>query len=443
MPVTVDHFVLSNGDTAKYDYDGLVNIPNNEVCINNWKSGSGERLARFGYWFVDGINGDDTNDGKTANTAFATLERALDEARKGDIEVRISFAGGQTYSVTATNFTALCLHFIVHGTGNATINMVNSGTSIAFYHCHINFQGTSARQFIWNGDGVHFDSGAVQCAYTTINQSLISYGASVRSQNSTWNNQVTLYNCGAMFENCEMSAVSADSSKVYFNDCIYHTNVTVDSTDRIIQLTNCVTSAVGSSNVIDLSGSENVFTFFKLFGGELFWRGGFTSVIGSGATPSVGISANTGAVYVRREYFSWLSTNFTTGIDLQYNARCETYLDEIWSGTVGFGSITASKPLYEGHTYQIVYKVNSGANIVETFTMGSGTCRFFTRCIYGSSSINIKVIELEFTSGSANINITSNRQFFIPTSGNASVTSYDAESSITNNSYLVAIKEVC
>lgn len=28
MPVTVDHFVLSNGDTAKYDYDGLNNKPN-------------------------------------------------------------------------------------------------------------------------------------------------------------------------------------------------------------------------------------------------------------------------------------------------------------------------------------------------------------------------------------------------------------------------------
>lgn len=27
MPVTVDHFVLSNGDTAKYDYDGLNNKP--------------------------------------------------------------------------------------------------------------------------------------------------------------------------------------------------------------------------------------------------------------------------------------------------------------------------------------------------------------------------------------------------------------------------------
>ena len=27
MPVTVDHFVLSNGDTAKYDYSGLVNVP--------------------------------------------------------------------------------------------------------------------------------------------------------------------------------------------------------------------------------------------------------------------------------------------------------------------------------------------------------------------------------------------------------------------------------
>lgn len=27
MPVTVDHFVLSNGDTAKYDYSGLTNVP--------------------------------------------------------------------------------------------------------------------------------------------------------------------------------------------------------------------------------------------------------------------------------------------------------------------------------------------------------------------------------------------------------------------------------
>ena len=33
MPVTVDHFVLSNGDTAKYDYDGLNNKPNLDVHL--------------------------------------------------------------------------------------------------------------------------------------------------------------------------------------------------------------------------------------------------------------------------------------------------------------------------------------------------------------------------------------------------------------------------
>ena len=31
MPVTVDHFVLSNGDIAKYDYDGLNNKPDLSV----------------------------------------------------------------------------------------------------------------------------------------------------------------------------------------------------------------------------------------------------------------------------------------------------------------------------------------------------------------------------------------------------------------------------
>lgn len=33
MPVTVDHFVLSNGDTAKYDYDGLDNKPSLDVFL--------------------------------------------------------------------------------------------------------------------------------------------------------------------------------------------------------------------------------------------------------------------------------------------------------------------------------------------------------------------------------------------------------------------------
>jgi alkaline phosphatase len=37
------------------------------------------------YWYVDGINGDDANDGKTWNTAFKTISKAIDRAQDGHV----------------------------------------------------------------------------------------------------------------------------------------------------------------------------------------------------------------------------------------------------------------------------------------------------------------------------------------------------------------------
>ncbi len=49
MPVTVDHFVLSNGDTAKYDYDGLNNKPDLSV-----KSTTLENSGKIFYFYKVG-----------------------------------------------------------------------------------------------------------------------------------------------------------------------------------------------------------------------------------------------------------------------------------------------------------------------------------------------------------------------------------------------------
>lgn len=440
----IDGWLAEHPEATTTVTDGSItyNKMSSDVRINDWKTGTNERLGKYGYWYVDGINGNDDNDGKTSSNAFKTIARAFEEARKGDIEIRISVAGSQTYDLASVNFTALCIHFQVHGTGTATIHLSNSGTKVAFYHCHVNFQGTASNPFVITGEDFYFDSGAAQFAYTTINQNVISYGASVRCQNSNLHGQVTIYNCGAMFDSCEVSSISGTASSVYFNACTFLTSLTVDETDRIVQLTNCVSSVVGSTNTLDLSNSDKVFTFFKLFGGELYWRGGFSSVTGSGATPSVGISANTASVHVRQDYFSWLENTFQTGIDLQYNARCDNHLREVWSGTGGLGTFTASEPIRKGHTYQISYKANTGASIVDTFTMGEGTCRTFLKTVYGSGSINIKVIELEFVDGSDSFRISSNRAYYIPTSGSATVTTYDDITSLENNSFISAIYEV-
>lgn len=423
--------------------DGAItwNKLNDNVRLASFKSGSNGPLARFAFWYVDGVDGDDENNGRSESTPFKTLERAFDEARKGDLEFRVCLKAGQTYSITATSFTSLSIHFSAYGTGDVTLDLQNAGTRIAFYQCHLNVLGTESNEFIFTGEDFYFDAGAVQLAYTTVESSLMSYGASLRTQNSSFAGLVTLYNCGAMFENCDVHNIVAVSSNVYLNACHYYSTTLIPETDRLLQFNNCFTSFVGSGNVIDLSSNDSAisFIFAKVFGGQLYWRGEF-AIVGEGNTILSGISANSAEILGHPDYLAWLNNN--AGIELLHNSTVPFRLKRIYNGTAGLGTFTLTETLKQGHKYMVRAIINTGDPVVEYFVVPSSASRFFIRQIYGSSSANIKVIELAIAPNSNTFSINTNRLFYFPTTGTPSVTTYTQETAVSNNCYIDAIYEV-
>lgn len=430
------------------EHNGIVNgealsIFDNEKVIQNFKTGYDEKLSRFQDWYVDGISGDDSNNGKSTATPFRTLKRALEEAKQGDIECRIKLLGGQTYDLTAINFTSLALHFSCYGSGNVNIVFNNYGTRVAFYNCHLNMLGTAGQKFNISGEGIYFDGGAVQIAYTTLETSFTSYGASLRTQNSVFNDRITLYNCGAMIENCTVTNIVGNTSKIYLNTNVYKTHTTIDDTDRILQFTNCITSFVGTENVLDRVKKtiSTTFNFVKIFGGSLYWRGAF-STSGTDNTMSLGLSANTGNIVGRPDYFTWLDNNSTTGIDLQYNSTCVGHLKQIYNGQATLGEYTTSSPFVPGRQYLIRSKINSGTAINNIYCVANVNGRIFLKEVYGASSLNIKAIEVEISPNQSKFTINSNRAYYVPTEGNMTVTTYTNETAIENNSYISAIYEV-
>ena len=84
--------------------------------------------------------GNDNNDGLTNSTPVATLEKAFDICMLTGNEFRIHITDSSNYSLTARTVTGICIHIVAEANANPTITF----NQLAFYNCHINFQGRDA-----------------------------------------------------------------------------------------------------------------------------------------------------------------------------------------------------------------------------------------------------------------------------------------------------------
>jgi len=127
--------------------------------------------------YLDMTNGSDSNDGLTADTAFATFDKAMDEANKwGDFRIYITGAG--TYEWTNPTLNGVTLHVRPRVDG-VTIKMgyQNSGIAVSIYNCHINWGDNDHRMTIQMPESAGV-SGSTQPMYfencaTTLNNLLL------------------------------------------------------------------------------------------------------------------------------------------------------------------------------------------------------------------------------------------------------------------------------
>lgn len=92
------------------------------------------------FFYVDSVNGSDKNDGKSSDTAFKTIVKALDLINQGYTNLNIQIMSGGIYTVPYSTFDGIALHLIGNASGiNVQFDTASLKHSIVFYNCHLNF----------------------------------------------------------------------------------------------------------------------------------------------------------------------------------------------------------------------------------------------------------------------------------------------------------------
>ena len=94
--------------------------------------------------YLNASSGEDTNDGLTTTTPVKTLERAFELGLLKGNEFRIGITDSSNYTLAARTVTGICIHIFAPDGCYPTITF----NQLAFYNCHINFQGTATNSGI-------------------------------------------------------------------------------------------------------------------------------------------------------------------------------------------------------------------------------------------------------------------------------------------------------
>lgn len=132
-------------------------------------------------YYIDGVNGNDDNDGLTSETAFKTLDKFLEQSNtKGDIRCYITSAGVYTFS------KKMLVDTTVHITGNVSGIIINNPNDTwTFYHCHLNLENITLR---YNGnEDAYIEDGSLVTNNCVIECPYKGYNANINLKNTTIN----------------------------------------------------------------------------------------------------------------------------------------------------------------------------------------------------------------------------------------------------------------
>lgn len=125
----------------------------NIISLNNYDTLIAEKIINLDttpkvlesfYYYIDGENGNDNNDGLSNITAFKTIDKFLSLLNNGKTDIRAHILTSGNYHITSNInvFTNASIHLNSELTGEnrPVIIFDRSDRSIAFYTSHINFQ---------------------------------------------------------------------------------------------------------------------------------------------------------------------------------------------------------------------------------------------------------------------------------------------------------------
>lgn len=171
-------------------------------------------------YYVNAVNGDDSNDGLTAGTAWKSMKRVVKHLNSGKDAVNLYYLmGTSTYTLPSDvrSIAGCTPHFMTYN-GSATLKFDPHVGSAGpcFYNVHVNISGTE--QYPMNIEsaygGIYFEGVALSLGYCNVKCNLRVYGGSAHVYNCVFTNknyhqyatnyypQITFNYCNASVDHC-------------------------------------------------------------------------------------------------------------------------------------------------------------------------------------------------------------------------------------------------
>ena len=164
------------------------------------------------YYYIDGINVDDDNDGLSTLKQYKKIDKFLEllNSETNDIRCHIMTSGTYTISKTKPNITSSVIH-IFGDTNDIIIN--NDGTELVFYGGHINFNNIT-----FDITNLYFDGVLASFTNCYIKKYFRQYGGQCYLNNCKINSFRCYYG-QCYIENITIDDKVKTNSALYFGPC--------------------------------------------------------------------------------------------------------------------------------------------------------------------------------------------------------------------------------
>lgn len=174
-------------------------------------------INNYFYYYIDGVNGDDSNDGISTATPLKTLDAALGKHYEKDVRIRFLTAG--TYNTNAQYFAGMALHLINYtqeygGTLTPVTIYFNANHAVQFYNCYTHFENITLD---WAVD-LYFDGGFAYHINNVVFSKLTKFNGMYIVADSITYNKVAIQECFAKIHDITITTTDANDHSIYLRD---------------------------------------------------------------------------------------------------------------------------------------------------------------------------------------------------------------------------------
>lgn len=187
-------------DTVKADVEILKN------------GGSGSETDAENIFFVDNESGNDSNDGKSAVTAWKTLKRAMQMTKKYQIAY-LYLTGGQSFSSDET--------------------MMGVGTGVIVFDRILHFRSTSETELAIINSHIYAFQGMVSLNGVQTNGVFKAACSNAEMQNCKISDLLISSNTSAHATNCEYDTLTCDFSEMRMTGCTVTGSASADNCSMV------------------------------------------------------------------------------------------------------------------------------------------------------------------------------------------------------------------